>query len=152
MPAEGVIHRHRTEILTFEEIERMVRILAGLGICRVRITGGEPLVRRGLADLVFRLKQIGGLEEVLLTTNGILLKSFAASLKKAGLKKINIHLDTLSPEKFRQITRWGQLEKVLEGIREAKRIGFSMSICPIFMVSIIPNLQKDAILQPFASG
>ena len=103
----------------------MVRILAGLGIRRVRLTGGEPLVRKGLPDLVRRLKEIDGIQEILLTTNGILLKALAQELKEAGLEKINIHLDTLSPDKFKQITRWGNIEDLFAGIEAAKRAGFS---------------------------
>ncbi len=124
MPVFGVIKRDRSNFLTFEEIVRVITILTKLGIKRVRLTGGEPLVRKGLPHLVEGLSRIEGLEEVLLTTNGILLKPMARDLRNAGLKKINIHLDTLSPERFRQITRWGNLENVLEGIFEARRAAF----------------------------
>lgn len=124
MPPEGVFKIHRSEILTFEEIERMVRLLVDLGVRRVRLTGGEPLVRREVPHLVKMLKNIHGLEEVLMTTNGILLKQYAQELHDVGLEKINIHLDTLSPEKFRQITRLGEIEKVFEGICEAKKVRF----------------------------
>ncbi|HSA59117.1 MAG TPA: GTP 3',8-cyclase MoaA [bacterium] len=125
LPPEGISKAHRSEILSFEEIERLVSLLAGLGIRRVRLTGGEPLVRQGLPELVRRLKAIGGLEEVLLTTNALLLAPIAKALREAGLTQINIHLDTLKPKRFRQITRLGEIERVFEGIEAARREGFS---------------------------
>jgi cyclic pyranopterin phosphate synthase len=128
-------------MLSFEEIVRLVRILVGVGVRRVRLTGGEPLVRRELPELIFRLKRIPRLKEVLLTTNGILLGPLARELKEAGLEKINIHLDTLSPEKFKQITRWGEIRNVLEGIEEAKRVGFS----PIKINAVIQNGVNDEV-------
>ena len=124
MPVGGVPKLEKSKILGFEEIVRLVRILSDLGIRRVRLTGGEPLVRKEIPNLVRELKKIPLLQEVLMTTNGILLKPLAQELKKAGLKKINIHLDTLSPEKFKTITRWGELQNVLDGIEEAKKAGF----------------------------
>ncbi|MBI1909444.1 MAG: GTP 3',8-cyclase MoaA [Deltaproteobacteria bacterium] len=125
MPLEGVVRACHEEILSFEEIIRLARILAGLGIRRIRLTGGEPLVRKGLPELVRELKAIPQIEEVLLTTNGILLAPLAKELRKAGLKKANIHLDSLDPEIFRKITRWGNLGDVLKGIQEARRVGLS---------------------------
>lgn len=125
LPPEGIAKVHRSEVLSFEEIERMVSVLAGLGIRRVRLTGGEPLVRKGLPGLVRRLKAIEGLEEVLLTTNGVLLAPIAGALRDAGLNQINIHLDTLDPGRFRQITRLGEIETVFEGIEAVRREGFS---------------------------
>jgi cyclic pyranopterin phosphate synthase len=128
LPPEGVAKSHRSDILSFEEIERMVRVLAGLGIRRVRLTGGEPLVRKDLPDLVRRLKAIERLEDVLLTTNGILLAPLARVLKHAGLSRINVHLDTLDPERFRQITRLGDVRRVIEGLEAASREGFSVKL------------------------
>lgn len=139
MPVEGPRRIERSDLLTFDEIERMVRILAGLGIRRVRLTGGEPLVRRNLPDLLRRLKAIDGIEEVLLTTNGVYLKALARELKDAGLTKINIHLDTLSPEKFKTITRCGDIQKVFEGIAEAKKIGLN----PIKLNAVIQRGVND---------
>ncbi|MBI3541137.1 MAG: GTP 3',8-cyclase MoaA [Deltaproteobacteria bacterium] len=139
MPLEGIVKKPRSEILSFEEIVRMVSILVPLGIRRVRLTGGEPLVRQGLPDLIQKMKDIEGLEEILLTTNGILLKPIAADLKKAGLEKINIHLDTLSPEKFKKITRLGDIEKVFEGIEEARRVGLQ----PIKLNAVIQKGIND---------
>ncbi len=129
----------RDSILNFEEIERMVAILAGLGVKKVRLTGGEPLVRRGIAELVGRIWRVRGVEEVLLTTNGILLKALAAPLRDAGLEKINIHLDTLSAETFRRISRGAEIERVFEGIAEARRVGFS----PIKMNVVLQRGMND---------
>lgn len=109
--------------LSFDEIVRLVRVFAELGIQRVRLTGGEPLIRKGIPTLVKRLKEIRGIREVLLTTNGVLLKPLARELYEAGLREINIHLDTLSPKRFREVTRWGSLQSVLEGIQAARRAG-----------------------------
>lgn len=123
MPAEGIFRSHRRELLTFEEITRLVQILVQLGVGKVRLTGGEPLVRRDLPVLVRMLHGVEGLEEVLLTTNGVSLKSFAGPLREAGLKRINIHLDTLRRDRFLRITRCDELPSVLEGIEEAIRVG-----------------------------
>ncbi len=124
MPAEEVVFKPREELLTFEEIERMVQIAAQLGITRLRITGGEPLVRTGLTELVGQISRVAGIQEVAMTTNGILLAKHAAALRAAGLKRLNISLDTLNDASFEQITRRKGLDKVLEGIFAAKNIGF----------------------------
>ena len=114
----------REEILSFEEIERFVRVLAPLGVNKLRLTGGEPLVRSGLPRLVERLAGIDGIEDIALTTNGILLEEQAADLKKAGLQRVNISLDALTEETFRRISRRDGLDRVLAGIQAAKRVGF----------------------------
>jgi cyclic pyranopterin phosphate synthase len=119
MPPEGIPLRTHDEILSFEEIEAVVRAAAGLGIHRVRLTGGEPLARLGLADLVRLLAPIPGLDDLSLTTNGTLLARYAADLKQAGLHRVNVSLDTLRPERFAQITRQGVLEDALAGIQAA---------------------------------
>ncbi len=124
MPVEGIHRTPRSELLTFEEIARLVRVLAGLGIRKVRLTGGEPLIRPGIASLVRLLKRISDLEEVTLTTNGIYLSRFAVDLKEAGLDRLNIHMDTLSPEKFRTITRLGEIDSIFRGIAAAQEAGF----------------------------
>jgi len=124
MPAEGVEFRSQAEILSYEEIERFVRVAAGLGIRKLRLTGGEPLVRKGVVRLVEMLAPLPGIQELAMTTNGILLEEYAEALKAAGLNRLNISLDTLDREKFIQIARRDELPRVLEGIAAARRAGF----------------------------
>jgi cyclic pyranopterin phosphate synthase len=124
MPAENVHFKPRHELLTFEEIERLVRVAASLGVNKLRLTGGEPLVRHELPLLVHKLVDTPGITDVALTTNGILLAEQARSLKDAGLHRLNISLDSLDPETFFRISRREGLDRVLAGIAEAKRIGF----------------------------
>jgi len=124
MPNENVQFRPRHEILTFEEIVRFVQVVAPLGINKLRLTGGEPLVRTDLTDLVAELARVGGIDDIALTTNGILLEELAAPLKAAGLTRVNISLDTLSEQTFRRIARRVGLDRVLAGIEAARRAGF----------------------------
>ena len=124
MPAEDVVFMQRNELLSFEEIERVVRIGVTLGIDKVRLTGGEPLVRRDLSQLVAKIDAVPGIRDVGLTTNGILLADQAQELFDAGLRRINISLDALDPVKFKEITRRDGYEKVIEGIHAAKAAGF----------------------------
>jgi cyclic pyranopterin phosphate synthase len=124
MPEE-VVFMDRGELLTFEEIARFVRAAVPLGIDKVRLTGGEPLMRRDLPRLVQMLAGIDGLRDIGLTTNGILLAEHAQALFDAGMRRINISLDTLDAERFRQITRRDGLDRVLEGIFAAKKAGFA---------------------------
>jgi cyclic pyranopterin phosphate synthase len=124
MPERPVAFTPRREILTYEEIERFVRIAVGLGVVKLRITGGEPLVRKDVPDLVRRLAAIPGIADLALTTNGTLLPELAAPLYAAGLRRLNVHLDTLDRERFRQITRRDELPRVLEGLSVAHRLGF----------------------------
>jgi cyclic pyranopterin phosphate synthase len=124
MPEE-VAFMDRGELLTFEEIARFVRSAVPLGIDKIRLTGGEPLMRRDLPRLVRMLTAIDGIRDVGMTTNGILLAEQAQEFFDAGLRRINISLDTLDPARFRQITRRDGLERVLEGIDAARRAGFS---------------------------
>ncbi|HZN59655.1 MAG TPA: radical SAM protein, partial [Planctomycetota bacterium] len=105
MPEENPAYVPRGEVLTFEEIERFTRVAARLGIRKIRLTGGEPLVRKGLPDLVRLLSAVPGIDDLALTTNGVLLADCARELHDAGLRRINVHLDTLDPDRFRQITR-----------------------------------------------
>ncbi len=123
MPSEGVPQIKHKDILTYEEIIRSVKILAGLGIRKVRITGGEPLVRKGVISLIGSLNSIEGIEEVSLTTNGVLLKDCAGDLYAAGLSRINISLDTLDARKYRLLTRGGELKFVIDSIHSALRTG-----------------------------
>ena len=121
MPAEGLPWLKKAEILSYEEIVRIARVAVALGIEQIRLTGGEPLVRRDIADLVRQLHQIEGLHSLSLTTNGILLKQQAASLAAAGLTRINVSLDSLLREKFAQVARRDQLLGVLAGLEEMKK-------------------------------
>ncbi len=123
MPAAGVRPLEHKSILSYEEIIKIVRIAAGLGVRKVRLTGGEPLIRKNLPYLVESISAIGGIEDISLTTNGTLLKKHARSLAAAGLRRVNVSLDSLSPERFREITRGGDIRSVLEGIREAEEAG-----------------------------
>ena len=121
MPAEGLEWLPRSEVLRFEEIERLVRVLAGLGVDEVRLTGGEPLIRRDLPTLVGMLAAVDGVRDLSLTTNGVLLDRFAAPLVEAGLRRINVSLDSLNHVRFAEITRRDALDAVLRGLAEAER-------------------------------
>ncbi len=125
MPLENIAFRPRSELLTFEEIVRVVHIAARHGVRKLRITGGEPLVRAELDQLIRLLRPIPGIEEVALTTNAMLLAEQAVSLKQAGLDRLNISLDTLSEEKFQRITRRQGVDRVLAGIASAQQAGFT---------------------------
>ena len=125
MPEEGVKFQAREEILSFEEIERVARIAAANGVTKFRLTGGEPLVRHDLPVLIRKLFAIPGIDDIALTTNAVLLAQHAAALYDSGLRRLNIHLDTLNRERFHQMTRRDDLPRVLEGIETAIRIGFT---------------------------
>ena len=125
MPEHDVEFVKRSEILDFEEIERFVRIAVALGVVKVRVTGGEPLVRRDLPKLIRRLVAIPGIRDLALTTNGVLLPGLAEPLFEAGLRRINVHLDTLDRERFIRITRRDELGKILAGLDLCKRLGYS---------------------------
>jgi cyclic pyranopterin phosphate synthase len=125
MPPEGVAPRSHEEILHYEEIATIVRAAADLGITKIRLTGGEPLVRLGLVDLVHMIAQVPGVDDLAMTTNGILLPRYAAALAEAGLQRVNISLDTLRPERFHHITRRGRLEDVLAGMEAAQAAGLT---------------------------
>jgi cyclic pyranopterin phosphate synthase len=124
MPEESPDFLQRPEILTYEEIERFVRVAARLGIRKIRLTGGEPLLRRDLPQLVRKLAAVPGIVDLALTTNGLLLSEAAGPLLDAGLRRINIHVDTLDPVRFRQIVRRDGLAKVLDGIARCKSLGY----------------------------
>lgn len=125
MPAEGVPLKTHDDVLRYEEIARLVRVAAGLGISRVRLTGGEPLVRRGIADLVAMIAAIPDIDDLSMTTNGTLLAQHAAELAQAGLRRVNVSLDTLDPHRFSALTRLGSLEGALAGIRAAAEAGLT---------------------------
>jgi cyclic pyranopterin phosphate synthase len=121
---EEVVFMDRAELLSFEEMARFVKIAVPLGINKIRLTGGEPLLRRDLFRLVEMLNALGGIDDIGLTTNGMLLAQQAAALHAAGLRRLNVSLDTLDPGRFQELTRRPGLEKVIEGVLEAKRVGF----------------------------
>jgi cyclic pyranopterin phosphate synthase len=146
MPEEGIPLISHEEILTYEEILRIVRVFATEGISKVRLTGGEPLVRKGIADFIFHLSQIAGIEDLSLTTNGVLLKEFAQDLKRAGLKRINISLDSLRRDRFYQITRKDEFDRVWGGIEEAMRVGLS----PVKINMVAIKGQNDDEMESFA--
>lgn len=124
MPAEGVDVVPREDLLTFAEIEQLVRSFVALGIRKVRLTGGEPLVRRGIVELVERLARIDGVQDLAMTTNGHLLADLAEPLRKAGLHRLNVSMDTLDEQAFADVTRQGSLTAVLDGLQAARKAGF----------------------------
>ena len=125
MPADGIKLMSHDDILSFEEIVEFTKMAAQNNITKVRLTGGEPLVRKGIVELVEMLSRIDGIEDLAMTTNGILLDKFAQDLKTAGLNRVNISLDTVSPDRYCQITRTGDIQKVLKGIESAQQAGLS---------------------------
>ena len=125
MPFDEYEWIDKGEILTFEEIARLARLFVRLGVEKIRLTGGEPLVRRNIEVLVAELSELEGLKDLCLTTNGSLLAEQAAALKAAGLRRINLSLDTLDPDKFRRMTKRGDLEEVLKGLFAVKAQGLS---------------------------
>ena len=124
MPETGVKFTPKGEILSFEELERFVRVAAGLGVRKLRLTGGEPLLRRDLPVLIEKLTRVPGIEDIALTTNGVLLAEQARDLYDAGLRRLNIHLDTLDAERFQQITRRDDFARVMAGIDACQALGF----------------------------
>ena len=123
MPEEGIPRLAHEDILRYEEIERIVRVAVSMGFVHIRLTGGEPLVRPGIVDLVRQLGQIPGLDDLSMTTNGSLLSRYAADLAQAGLRRVNVSLDTMRPDRFHSLTRLGRLEDVLAGRRAALEAG-----------------------------
>jgi len=146
MPEEGIPLISHEAVLTYEEILRIVRVFSSEGISKVRLTGGEPLVRKGVADFISRLSQISAIKDLSLTTNGILLKELASDLKQAGLRRINISLDSLRREKFCQITRRDDFDRVWAGIEEAIRVGLS----PVKINMVAINGLNDDEIESFA--
>ncbi|MFN2271975.1 MAG: GTP 3',8-cyclase MoaA [Anaerolineae bacterium] len=146
MPPQGVAKRAHGEILRYEEIETVVRAAAALGITKVRLTGGEPLVRPGIVDLVRMLARVEGIDDLAMTTNAILLNDYAKELAQAGLRRVNISLDTLRPERFERITRCGRLEDVLAGMEAARQAGLT----PIKINTVVMRGMNDDEVVDFA--
>ncbi len=143
MPEKGISLNDQDKILSYEEIYAIVRAAATIGITKVRITGGEPLVRTGLVSLVKRLSGIEGIDDLSLTTNGLLLAHYARELKEAGLRRVNVSLDSLKPDKFRFIARGGELEQVLRGIELAQEVG----LVPVKInMVVLKGINDDEIL------
>lgn len=146
MPAEGVPQLSHHDILRFDEIVEVVKHGVSLGINKVRLTGGEPLVRKGIIDLVDMIWKVEGVKDLSMTTNGTLLDKFANDLKKAGLQRVNISLDTIDAEKFKKISRGGDINQVFKGIEAAKKAGFT----PIKINCVIWESAKEKDAQDVA--
>ena len=144
MPLDEYEWIDKKEILTFEEIARLARLFVGLGVEKIRLTGGEPLVRQDLPVLIEKLSALEGLQDLCLTTNGALLAERIGALKQAGLRRINISIDTLEPEKFKRMTKRGDLSKVLEGIFAAKNTGLT----PIKLNAVVERGVNDDDILP----
>ncbi|NLG66497.1 MAG: GTP 3',8-cyclase MoaA [Actinobacteria bacterium] len=135
MPPEGVEFMAHEDILSYEEIVLFVRAAADLGFSKIRLTGGEPLVRRGITGLVAQLAGVSGIVDIAMTTNGILLPRFATELKQAGLSRVNISLDTLNAERYRRVTRGGSIEQVLAGVHSA----FAAGLTPVKINAVLTD-------------
>jgi GTP 3',8-cyclase len=139
MPEEGIkLFRHE-EILSFNEITGFTKVAVRNGVTKVRLTGGEPLVRKGITALVRMISDIEGIEDLSMTTNGTLLKLFARDLKSAGLHRVNISLDTINPDKFNMITRSGNIDDVFEGIEAARNAG----LFPVKINCVVKNSKEE---------
>ncbi|TPW28005.1 GTP 3',8-cyclase MoaA [Martelella alba] len=150
--AENMTFLPKRDLLTLEEMERLCNAFIDRGVTKLRLTGGEPLVRKNVMHLFEGLgKRLGnGLDELTLTTNGSQLHRYAGSLFDAGIRRVNVSLDTLDPEKFRAITRWGDLEKVLHGLRAARQAGLKVKLNAVALAGV--NEQEIPTLMEFAHG
>jgi cyclic pyranopterin phosphate synthase len=128
MPAEGVPPRSHEEFLTLEQIVEVVRVAVRLGLTKIRLTGGEPLVKRGIVELVRMIREVEGVRHLGMTTNGVLLARYAVPLREAGLDSVNVSLDTLEPERYSHITRGGDIRRVMGGIQAARQAGFPIKV------------------------
>ncbi len=140
MPENDPCLLRHEDILTFEEIRDVVRVSVSLGVDKIRLTGGEPLVRKDIVDLVSMIASVPGIKDLAMTTNGVLLPKFAKPLASAGLQRVNISLDTNDPEKFRTITRGGDIQKVFQGIEAAREAG----LLPIKINCVVSHGSEDA--------
>ncbi len=139
MPAEGIQLMQHDDVLRFNEITDTVNYAVSLGVDKIRITGGEPLVRKGIVDLVSMISKIEGIKDFGMTTNGILLNEYAQDLADAGLQRVNISLDTMNPVKYYKITRLGDINQVFEGIKAAKKAGLT----PIKINCVVKKSSKE---------
>lgn len=147
MPEEGIQLLDHRQILSFDEITQFTRLAVSKGVRKVRLTGGEPLVRKGIVSLVEMLSEIEGIEDLAMTTNGTLLEEYAFNLKKAGLRRVNISLDTLDPEYYSRITRGGKLKDVLRGIETALEAGLT----PVKINCVIKKSHQEPHAQAVAA-
>jgi cyclic pyranopterin phosphate synthase len=143
MPAEGISKFVHGDILSYEELYRITQAAVSIGIDKIRITGGEPLVRKGIIPFLQSLSGIHGLEQLVLTTNGVLLDAMAADLRSAGVQRLNISLDSLNPETFRRISRCGDLNRILAGIKAAKECGFPIKLNMVVMRGVNDHEIED---------
>ena len=153
LPADGIAWMPREHLLTYEEIVRVVRVMGTMGIRRVRLTGGEPTVRKGLEDLITMLNDLGHLDEIAMTTNGHLFAKQAPALAKAGLRRVNISLDSLDPDQFRMLTRGGNLARVLGAVDAAIEVGLFPVKINMVVVRGVNDDQVEPMIeyfQPFA--
>lgn len=139
MPEEGIAFQPREDILSFEEIARFARVAANLGVTKLRITGGEPLVRKNLPELVEMLANIDGIEDIAITTNGVLLRNLARPLRDAGLRRLNVHLDTLDRERYIKITRRDDFHRVLDGIDAALEAGLPVKLNAVAVKGLVED-------------
>jgi len=146
MPADGVVKLEHADILSYEQLYRLAEAAVALGIEKIRVTGGEPLVRKGIVDFLAQLSALPGLKELVLTTNGLQLSEMAAALKHAGVQRLNISLDSLRPEVFAEVTRRDALDRVLMGIAAAEKVGLPIKLNMVVMRGI-----NDAELVDFAA-
>jgi len=157
VPDGFIFNSSEDRLLSFEQIIEIVKAGSEIGITKIRLTGGEPLLRKGVEKLVYGIKRVSGITELTMTSNGVLLKRLAKPLKEAGLDRINISLDTLNPEKYKKITRGGNIENVLSAIDEVISVGFKNTkintvVLPDFNIDEIPSIRafcekKRLILQ-----
>lgn len=143
MPAEGIPKLDHCEVLSYEELHQLAAAAVAVGIEKIRVTGGEPLVRKGIVNFLQRLATIPGLRQLVLTTNGQLLAGMAAELRRAGVQRLNISLDSLRPKVFARITRCGDLERVLAGIKAAEEVGLPIKLNMVVMRGINDNEIAD---------
>ncbi|MBE0599558.1 MAG: GTP 3',8-cyclase MoaA [Desulfuromonadales bacterium] len=146
MPSDGVAKLHHQDILSYEELFQIARAAVALGVEKIRVTGGEPLVRKGVVDFLRRLATLPGLRELALTTNGILLEKMASELRQAGVSRLNISLDSLQPETFARITRLGDVQQVVRGIEAAEAASLPIKINMVVMRGV-----NDAEITDFAA-
>ncbi|MCC9295636.1 GTP 3',8-cyclase MoaA [Clostridium sp. WLY-B-L2] len=147
MPEKGITKIQHDQILRLEEIYKLAKIFVSLGIKKIRITGGEPLIRKGIINLIENIGKLNKIKDFAMTTNGILLKKYAGNLKNAGLNRVNVSLDTLDQKKYYDVTRGGCLKDVLEGIEEARKVG----LAPIKLNTVLISGFNDSEIESFVN-